>query len=813
MPGSDSTICINALLKKTENYDKDERYMALSDLCEVVKRYASASACEGYGKIDSTTERRICTAVLSLLKDKSNDVQAVALKTLGVLLTTVQEEQVLEIADSLTDQILDQSKSELRDVYAIGLRTLCKTVPSPMGDRVSQRLVGRLLGRMSSDDEVILACLDILTDLLSRFGKTAASLTHQHELILQMCLQQLNSASHLIRKRAGNAIGFLSGVLSDRLLVHVMESLLSQIQVATSNKGDTRALIRTMCCVSGVVGHRLGHVQIDRIVPLVLSFLQPEEARTGDDVDEENQMDDDSQETCFKGFQSFVLKTPLEDEPHPESTIQAALAHMRYVPNFSYDDDDEVGDDIEEEDDFDDGDEDNDSWKVRRAAIRALTAAVESTNHDPSLLWSKGFIVRCGKSTTDATALVRRVNGRDENCRVDVIDCFTKLLSVAVLASVNGVVSNAPDADLVDAGVVIGFHSKDASNLVKASETLLSEQGDDNEDALDESWFGGGFAFDDSDAELIESQFDEKYSKLDRAQIMSRIRSTEVDYAERAKLVELQMGSMALCRGDRGEELVHAGAIYALLSTLTELCSKIPAPRKPPCIDLEVASIVQLAISCLGAIRDLACGSAGTREALRKISFDGMGGMQLLSEYLRKYHNVYWNELDSIHLKLLTCVIGALRNVTHSTTENCKLLHHHGVLKMLIWRLKHSSGQDVDTTPSLPATSVPWREASFRSASTLINMAEKCMECAEICARDPDVIRLLVESWGGCQRMCPLLHLGLAAVLRCAKHLLPTHLFDQSWDIILANEQHRKAAAQKREEQRKGVASSTEAPL
>lgn len=48
----------------------------------------------------ATTECRICTAILRLLRDKSNDVQAIPLNMLGVLLTKVKEEQVLEIADS-----------------------------------------------------------------------------------------------------------------------------------------------------------------------------------------------------------------------------------------------------------------------------------------------------------------------------------------------------------------------------------------------------------------------------------------------------------------------------------------------------------------------------------------------------------------------------------------------------------------------------------------------------------------------------------------------------------------------------------------
>lgn len=498
--------------------------MATSDLCEVIKRFASSSnggggasnssSYEGYGhKLDATTERRICAAVLSLLKDKSNDVQAVAVKTLGVLLTTVQEEQVLEIADSLTDQVLDLEKSELRDVYAIGLRTLCKTVPAPMGDHVSQRLVSRLLEGMapstSGNDEIILACLDILTDLLSRFGATAASLTRQHEPILQMCLSQLAATSHLIRKRAGNAIGCLSGVLSDTLLVRMVESLLSQIEMATSQKGDTRALIRTMCTVSGVVGHRLGQLQIDRILPIFLSFCQPSEALTGDDDDDNSgdgmdDMDEDNhddaaaslqnevRESCFNGFESFVLKSPKEVEPHLTKIVQAALAYMSYDPNYSYGEEDEEQvdededqyddeDDEFEDDDDDDDEDDDDSWKVRRAAIRALAAVVESKKHNPSLLWNKVYDVRREKSNTVAGALVSRFKEREENCRVDVIDCFTKLLSVTVAANVNGNVSFASDGsdddmitDTSTETAVIDFRTKYAKALVKACEKLLA---------------------------------------------------------------------------------------------------------------------------------------------------------------------------------------------------------------------------------------------------------------------------------------------------------------------------------------------------
>lgn len=509
-------VSIPALLKKTEHYDKDERYMATSDLCEVLKRQSGESG--GNATLDSNTERQICTAVLRLLHDKSNDVQAIAVKTLGVLLTTVKEEQVLEIADSLADQVLDASKSELRDVYAIGLRTLVKTIPPSMGNQVSQRLVGRLLDgiRSSQNEEIVLSCLDILTELLSRFGGSSVAVTRQHEAILQMCLSQLSSSAPVVRKRAGSAMACLSVVLTDALLMRMVEALLGQIdqaegigkegrrKTAAAKRsaseshvvGDTRSLIRTMCAVSGQVGHRLGQEQIDRIVPIFLRFTDPEDAATGDDEDahddgdamdeEDGEIATELRESCFMGFESFVTRCPKEVEPHLEKIIQAALAYMCYDPNYSYgedeeevedqdeelEDEDEYEDEYEEDEDFDD-DDDDESWKVRRAAVRALKAVVETKKHDPTLLWSASYTVRRGKSSVVAAALVNRFKEREENCRVGVIECFTRLLDVTIEAAASGVLAFATEDSMSDADAVIDLRSAYTPKLVKACEKIL----------------------------------------------------------------------------------------------------------------------------------------------------------------------------------------------------------------------------------------------------------------------------------------------------------------------------------------------------
>jgi cullin-associated NEDD8-dissociated protein 1 len=444
---SSSSSSINALLKKTEHYDKDERYMATSDLCELLKRPTSSSGDSNSNSnshshshshsnsnnntssnkntsnsnsnsnntnknFDSSTERRICTAVLRLLHDKSNDVQAVAVKTLGVLLQTVPQELVLEIGDSLTDQVLDAGKSELRDVYSIGLRTLVKTIPSNMGDSTSNRLITRLLDgirnsttssaitsgrknkpiKIDDDDddinnedqdpaataketaeakekeEIVLSCLDVLTDLLGRFGATSIAVTRQHEPVLQICLQLISNkgdeqTSPVVRKRAGNALGCLSIVLSDALLVSAVERLLSQIEdnnnttIITNNSNsnagnanststtggggsnmeNTRALIRTMCTISGAVGHRLQQPQIDRIIPIFLTFTNPEKASTGDDEDDCDD-DDDAGVGGDGGDDNDDVMNAGDDSSQDvdEAVVQMVSLIFLLFPNFFF---------------------------------------------------------------------------------------------------------------------------------------------------------------------------------------------------------------------------------------------------------------------------------------------------------------------------------------------------------------------------------------------------------------------------------------------------------------------------------------------
>jgi hypothetical protein len=58
------------LFSQAENIDKDERFMAISDLMHALDAYE--------GKLDTTQQTQIRDTIIKVLDDKSADVQTIA---------------------------------------------------------------------------------------------------------------------------------------------------------------------------------------------------------------------------------------------------------------------------------------------------------------------------------------------------------------------------------------------------------------------------------------------------------------------------------------------------------------------------------------------------------------------------------------------------------------------------------------------------------------------------------------------------------------------------------------------------------------
>ncbi|KAL3783003.1 hypothetical protein ACHAW5_009100 [Stephanodiscus triporus] len=259
---------------------------------------------------------------------------------------------------------------------------------------------------------------------------------------------------------------------------------------------------------------------------------------------------------------------------------------------------------------------------------------------------------------------------------------------------------------------------------------------------------------------------------------------------------------------------------------------------------------LDLATSCLGSLRDLSCGSASNRAAVLAWTPPSSckaacieNGVHLLSNYVKRYDQWKWEEILALEqrgpdtrnsgaanecvasthrgkkeLRLLTNALGAIRNTSHSTPDVCQEMFDHGLVDPLVWRLMPrcltKNRQSTTIVSSLPDVSLPWREACFRAAGSLINLAEKCPDVAHQLGSDRELIHLLIETWGGASAMAfdqaktsaralPLLHLGLVAILNAAADGALAEGLDEVMVHVLENEKMRKRVAQRREDERK----------
>ncbi|XP_071804723.1 cullin-associated NEDD8-dissociated protein 1-like [Asterias amurensis] len=393
---------ISNLLEKMTSSDKDFRFMATNDLMSELQKDSI--------KLDDDSERKVVRMLLKLLEDKNGEVQNLAVKCLGPLVSKVKEYQVETIVDNLCNNMLSE-KEQLRDISSIGLKTVINELPpasSPLAANICKSITGRLTNAIAKQEDVSvkLEALDILGDLLSRFGGLLMSF---HSAIQSALLPQLNSARMAVRKRAILALGHLVMSSSNKLFGDLMEFLMTELR-ENSNPSTTRTYIQCIGAISRHAGHRVGE-HLEKIMPLIVKFCR---------IDE----DDELREYCIQAFESFVRRCPKEVSPHVSTIIELCLQYICYDPNYNYESDEEddamdADADDEEEGESDDeySDDDDMSWKVRRAAAKCLEAIVGSRHEMLNEFYR-----------SVSPALIARFKEREENVKSDIFHAFITLL-------------------------------------------------------------------------------------------------------------------------------------------------------------------------------------------------------------------------------------------------------------------------------------------------------------------------------------------------------------------------------------------------
>ncbi|XP_032997027.1 cullin-associated NEDD8-dissociated protein 1-like [Lacerta agilis] len=396
---------ISNLLEKMTSTDKDFRFMATNDLMMELQKDSI--------KLDEDSEKKVVKMLLKLLEDKNGEVQNLAVKCLGPLVSKVKEYQVETIVDTLCTNMLSD-KEQLRDISSIGLKTVISELPPPstgstMTANVCRKITAQLTGAIGKQEDVSvqLEALDILSDILSRLGGTLYSF---HSSILNCLLPQLTSPRLAVRKRAIIALGHLVLTCNGNIFAELMEHLLAELK-RNNSTSTTRTYIQCIAGISRQAGHRIGDY-LEKMIPLIVQYCNVE--------------DDELREYCFQAFESFVRRCPKEIGPHLPSVTALCLKYITYDPNYNYDNEEEDeeemmetenGEDEEQESDDEYSDDDDISWKVRRSAAKCLEAMV-STRHDLLQDFYK----------TLSPALISRFKEREENVKADIFCAYISLL-------------------------------------------------------------------------------------------------------------------------------------------------------------------------------------------------------------------------------------------------------------------------------------------------------------------------------------------------------------------------------------------------
>lgn len=199
-------------------------------------------------KLDDESEKKVVKMVLRLLEDKNGEVQNLAVKCLGPLVNKVKENQVETIVDSLCANMVS-SKEQLRDISSIGLKTVISELPpnpNSLVPNVCHRITGKLSTAIENEDvSVKLEALDILSDLLSRFGDL---LIQFHDTILRALVPQLSSVRQAVRKRTIVALSHLLTSCNDTAYNQVVEHLLEGLH-KSENPGAIRTYIQCLASI------------------------------------------------------------------------------------------------------------------------------------------------------------------------------------------------------------------------------------------------------------------------------------------------------------------------------------------------------------------------------------------------------------------------------------------------------------------------------------------------------------------------------------------------------------------------------------
>lgn len=279
-----------------------------------------------------------------------------------------------------------------------------------------------------------MAINELFALILSRFGAFVPNpqLTH----IQNVFTESLEHGRPAVRKRAMVGMGVLVGLLDDQVAPVLVQTLVSKCG-ASANTEQLKTYIGCLTQICRTSAHRLGSA-LEIVVQLFLK-----QARSDDD---------ELKDLSLQGLEVLLYRNSSRLTSHTAVLMELSLEMLAYDPNYAYDDDDEEMEDADDFDADDDelesySDDEDISWKVRRAAAKTLSALVSAYPDNLAAVLKNV-----------APVVIRQFKEHEESVCLDTIACFATILKqvsihlgsscedATFLNSSDGTVSNPPSS-------------------------------------------------------------------------------------------------------------------------------------------------------------------------------------------------------------------------------------------------------------------------------------------------------------------------------------------------------------------------------
>jgi len=473
VPANPTASHVVQLLPKLNDDDPDFRFMALSDLHDMlVTGHAT------FLSHDTSACAKAVEGLLSTLVDSNGEVQNQAVKCLGPFVNKIPDNILCPMIEKLSN--LQTKNTVDQSIPSLALREVVISLPRPVVgvmrnkavqdayNAVSKVLIPRLVGYnvvlpsqknlpgvprgMLQDDlerGTDSNAIDVLTEVARCFGPMLQDAEINALQKITFEILENDRASSMMKKKSVTAISTLAGFFSDGLLSAFLSRIIEHLRDVHLTRGKRRLYITILGSMARCIAqtpifiHAYDVRSIPRkfgpylktLAPFVLNALSSQEAEedmdTSDDEGERDPEIDEVLEAALIALESFLASCSQDMRAFTNETIEATTRLLKYDPNLAHDDDDDdeamesdeedalEDDDFEEETGYDD-DEDA-SWKVRRCAAKALYTLI-STRSNGDLL-DDGTLYN-----SVAPSLISRFKEREENVRLEILSTLSNLV-------------------------------------------------------------------------------------------------------------------------------------------------------------------------------------------------------------------------------------------------------------------------------------------------------------------------------------------------------------------------------------------------